>query len=793
MFRFLIILFFFSTIQSYSQHLPPGYGCRMHKHNHTVGAAFSASFQDSIHVQHYEINIDSLNFQQQKLWASTKLTFQSKVDGLSAVKLSLDGFTVDSVLSAAGNQLNFNYDNLNLNIDLPSVLNENATDTVEVFYRGTPAQDDSWGGFYWSGLSFAFNMGVGFDEDPHVFGRAWFPCLDVFTDRSTYDFHIKVTDNYQAFCNGELTSIENHGNGTKTYHWILEQPIPTYLASMAVAEYEFVEETHGGIPVTWAAVAQDTSAVSGTFQHMTEAIDVFTSSYGPYQWNKIGYALVPFNAGAMEHASSIHIGRPFVDGTLAYESLWVHELSHMWWGDLVTCKDQENMWLNEGFASYSEALFIEQMYGEEEYKDWIREYHRDVLQFAHVKDGDYHAMNDVPHSATYGTTVYDKGPQVIHTLRNFMGDSLFFEACRTYMDTLAFGNANSHDLRDIFAASSAIDLNPFFDGWVFQPGFPHWQIDSYTATPIFDAYNVELVLRQKQRGNNHTYGMKVPINFTDGSENHDVLVDMNQEVQTFNVTCPFEPKMVTIDRWETMSDAIADFEKQITSTGTQTFNQTNVSINVSETGSGTSIVRIEDHFIAPDGFAGTNPGIALNPYHYWSVDGLFADGFESNATFKYNGTTNTNQGYMDNDLIIGTEDSLVLLYRQSVGTEWQEVNSYELLAGTSVTNKIGTVRIDTLKKGEYVLGRRDFTASTSDLAQPANPAFAYPNPNNGVFNVSLPNGTWALEMFSLNGEKIKQWQVSTDNEISAVDVAKGQYIIRATNGKQTLSQSVIIR
>ncbi len=792
--HFLLPVLSLTVTLCFGQHVGPGHHCRAGKQLGTTFAPAASTAADSIHIQHYDIRIDSLNFSQQRIWGVTGLTVESKVDGLTEVPLSLDGFTVDSIVGQSGANLNYTYDGLNLKFELQSAINIGETDTISVFYHGNPAQDPSgWGGYYWNGSAYAFNMGVGFDEDPHVFGRAWFPCLDVFTDRATYDFHIRVFGNYKAFCNGTLEQTEDHDNGAKTFHWNLDQTIPTYLASMAVANYHFLEREYSGIPTVWAAVASDTVAVLSTFQHMNEAVQAFISSYGPYRWDKIGYALVPFNSGAMEHASSIHIGRPFVDGSLSYETLWAHELAHMWWGDLVTCEDQENMWLNEGFAAYSEALFTEVVYGQDAYRDWIRDNHRKVLQFAHVTDGNYYAMNEIPHEVTYGSTVYEKGPDVIHTLRNHMGDPLFFAACSDYMDSLAFGNANSHDLRNVFAVSSGMNLDPFFDGWVFEGGFPHWQIDSYSVTPVLNAFEVTVHLRHKQRANNHVYGMKIPINLTDGIENFDVTVEMTQETQSFTVTCPFEPKMAIIDRWEKMSDAIADFEMVVNSAGNKTFKQTNVTVDVETVGNGPSIVRIADHFVQPDGFMGQNPGLALNPYHYWSVDGIFADGLEAEATFKFNGTTNTSQGFMDNDLIIDTEDSLVFLYRPFVGTEWQEVEGYEVVTGSSVTNKIGTVRIDTLKIGDYVLARRDFTAGTGDLNKDLKPTFAYPNPNSGLFNVNLPEGNWSLELLDLAGKRLANWNATSGQQINTGDVAKGQYMLRAANGLTQLSQSIIIQ
>jgi hypothetical protein len=242
-----------------------------------------------------------------------------------------------------------------------------------------------------------------------------------------------------------------------------------------------------------------------------------------------------------------------------------------------------------------------------------------------------------------------------------------------------------------------------------------------------------------------------------------------------------------------MSDAIADFEWKIGATGDYTFNQTNVVIDVLNAGNDSSIVRIADHFVTPDDFLNQNPGFVLNPYHYWSVDGIFSEGFHSEATFKYNGANSTSQGYMDNELIIGTEDSLVFLYRSGTGTDWQEVDGYELQTGVSITNKQGTVRIDTLKKGEYVLGRRDFTASISSLFADESGSFAFPNPSNGTLNFTLSNGNWKAQLIDLRGKRLADWNVSNGTQVSLPPVAAGNYILRIANGTEVLSQKLMVQ
>ena len=127
----------------------------------------------------------------------------------------------------------------------------------------------------------------------------------------------------------------------------------------------------------------------------------------------------------MEHATNITYPNSSINGSLSDEWLYAHELSHMWFGDKVTCASADDMWLNEGWAVFCESVFREGLYGKESYKTTMRSKLKDVLQFTHIKDGGYRALYGIPPEYTYGSTVYDKGGQVAHTLRGYLGDSLF--------------------------------------------------------------------------------------------------------------------------------------------------------------------------------------------------------------------------------------------------------------------------------------------------------------------------------------------------------------------------------
>lgn len=751
------------------------------------------NLSDTLHVKHYAITIDTINYVSKTIRANTKLIVQSKTNNLSNITLWLLKLQVDSIKS--GNlALNFTYNDTLLRINPGIVLNQNDTIELEIFYRGAPQQDPSgWGGFYFNG-TYAFNLGVGFDADPHTFGRVWFPCIDEFTDKSFYDFYIHTPGTYKAFCNGTLQSETLNADNTKTWHWKMNQPIPTYLASVAVAPFYTLQRNYSGIPVELGVLASDSNNTISTYANLDTCLAAFINAWGNYPFDKVGYVMTPVTYGGMEHASSIHLSKVFVNGTKTYETLWAHELSHMWWGDKVTCDKQEEMWLNEGWATFNEHLFTEAVYGKDAYKNSFRKDHREVLQFAHIEDGNYWAMNNLPHAYTYASySVYTKGALVAHTLRNYMGDDKFFEGCKNYMNSFAYGNANSDNLRDALATSSGMSMNDFFDGWVFTPGFPQFSIDSTNIVAGMGTdWDVTIYTRQKQKGNNHTYKMNVEFNFTDGVNDTDLVFLIDNTTNQFTTTLPFYPWWISIDRNEKMMDAVTDYENSITTPGSKTFPETNVSLNVLDTGAGKSIVRIEHHWVAPDMIKTDSVGIRISDYHYWKADGLFADGFHSKATFTYDGSLSTTTGYLDNTLITTNEDSLILLYREGTRGDWKKVNGYTHNKG-SATDKKGNFVVDTLKKGEYVLGRYDYTLLGDFSAPQVNmlSVSGYPNPVSGLCRINF-NGAHnqvTITISDINGKIVFQTPVFPHQQFVSWDtfsVPAGVYIMDISEGYKHL-------
>jgi hypothetical protein len=248
-------------------------------------------------------------------------------------------------------------------------------------------------------------------------------------------------------------------------------------------------------------------------------------------------------------------------------------------------------------------------------------------------------------------------------------------------------------------------MNSFFSDWVFNPGFPHFSIDSVKSVPAGPSvYNVTVYTRQRQRGTSHIYKMPVLCNLTNGNRDTSIVLNIDTLMNVFNLSIFFKPLWVSLDRNEYISDAITDYEIKISATGILSFPETNISIDVKDTATGGNLIRIEYNWVKPDGFKRSDPGIRLSDYHYWKVDGILAPGFLAKGTFTYDGSSTD---YLDNTLITGKEDSLLILYRASTADDWIPVIRSTFNKGSNDDRK-GSFTVDTLKKGEYVLGIYDY-------------------------------------------------------------------------------------
>jgi aminopeptidase N len=744
---------------------------------------------DTVDILNYNISLDITDFVAEVIWGNTQVKFTPKINGLNKLYLDLLELTVDSV-ELAGVNLITSYDDTLLQVNLPATMNIGDTAVVTVFYRGVPQGDPSgWGGFdFQSG--YAYNLGVGFGAIPHVYGRVWFPCFDNFVERSSYEFNITTNGGKLAYCNGYLANDVTDGSGNRTRRWVMNEQIPTYLASVAVANYAEINQTYNGIsatiPIIIAAVATDTTAVKSSFINLPVALSTFENHFGPYMWNRVGYCMVPFNSGAMEHATNIAYPKATATGSLTYQSLYAHELAHHWFGDLATCRTAEDMWLNEGWAHYCEFLFTEALTNYSGYLNLVRANHEDNLHFNAPKEGVL-TLSNIPQTVTYGDHVYNKGADVAHTMRGYLGDSLFFYSVRTYLANNNYKDVSSLDFQNALTAASGVNMSDFFNNWVYNPGWCHFSIDSSVVVPSGSNYNVTVFVKQKLT-DAPAYFTNVPLEVTfkaaDWTEETQSFV-MSGANASFSFTVPFNPEFIAVNMGEKISHAVAPEYKKIKTTGSHSFSNAKIALNVLAL-SDSAFVRVEHNYTAPDPADGIP--YRLSPNRYWKVDGILPSLFSAKATMSYDGRTTAFSGnyWLDNNLVTTYEDSLVLLYRPDASFNWSVYSYYTKNMQSNNNDKRGLITIDSLQLGEYVFAMMDYTLAVKDQAT-AEPALlkVFPNPAKDRITIDLSQiklkstDVALLVITDVSGKIVHQEKAGQQNtvQVNTAALSNGMYFV----------------
>ena len=772
---------------------------------------------DTINVLNYTITMNITDLATDTLKGNTIVKYVPKMNGLKSISLDLLHFTVDSV-KMGSSRLTYSYDDTLLIVKFPTVENIGDTNRVDVFYHGKPVLDPEsyhgvrFGGFY-DTAGYAFNLGIGFGAKPHNFGRCWYPCFDNFEAKSTFTFHITTTTANLSFCNGYLTKDSVSG-ATRTRTWVMPYLISSYHASVNVAPYTTMLDTFRGIdtiPIVIAAEPADTANVRRSFVHLKNAISIFQNCYGKYRWNKVGYSMMPFPDGSMEHATNISYPQYCANGTLTYEYIMAHELSHHWCGDLVTCRTAEDMWLNEGFAVFNQSIFMEYLYGDSTYHSYTKANHENEIHYCGVADGGYWPLSGVPQPYTYGnlnfweSTSYQKGSDVIYTLRTYLGDSNFFNGMKYYFSSHAYQPVNADTLKNSLERYSGYNLTDFFNNWVYAPGYPQFSIDSMTVAPNGSNYDATVYIKQKSMGapwNTYYSNVPVEVNFKSAGwaiSNQTIMVSGPQS--NYTLTVPFNPVFAGLNMRNKIAEAVSSDTLKITHTGTYNMSTySRVDLTVSSV-TDSAFLFMEHNYVPPDHMLDSSSHYRLSFYRYWNISGIRPSNFKCTARLFFDGRktygSTNGSGYLDTFLVSRNSDSLVLLYRPNTKTDWKVFPGYVKVSLGAV---YGYMALDSFPNGQYVfadtgvyhiLGINKITTTNEKLK-------VYPNPSAGKFTVNMPpaNTIQYLYVYSLQGKMIARIQIApgqTTCMLNGVSWKNGTYILTLWNGKGEVdSENLII-
>jgi aminopeptidase N len=319
----------------------------------------------------------------------------------------------------------------------------------------------------------------------------WVPCYDYPNDKCTSETHTTVPDNWTVIGNGaELPASMDSAKHTKTYNWVMKQPHSTYLLSLAGGEMDVQKSQWAGVPLYYAVPQGMGSLIPATFGHTPDMLGFFSKRFGyKYPWPKYAQTCAFDFPGGMENVSATTLGVPdrvLIDERSNHrgaDSLISHELGHQWFGDLVTCSDWGDVWLNEGFATFCEMLYTEHLEGKDAYEQdrmgALGGYLFEIRRYKRPLSTNLYTTGDVMFGS--GQT-YSRGGLTLHMLRRELGDRVFFGGLSRYLKEHAYQPVTTADLIRSLSESAGRDLTPWFDQWVFKPGHPivdwSWSYDA---------------------------------------------------------------------------------------------------------------------------------------------------------------------------------------------------------------------------------------------------------------------------------------------------------------------------
>lgn len=450
--------------------------------------------QSDYDVKYWELDIDVTDIAGQTITGKVTMTSEVLVDGFDTVEYDLHyAMDVDSV-RMDGNPVSYSHQGSVLEITLDGSYNAGEQFTTVVYYNGHPP-GGGFGSFGWD-----YHQGypiISTLSEPEG-AREWWPCKDMPHDKGdSADVIITVPDNLVATSNGALVSDEDNGDGTRTFHWHISYPITTYLISLAITNYQsftdwYVTAEGDSMPVTNYVYPEHYDNAVEDLSITPSVIAIYADLFGEYPFlrEKYGHSIFPWG-GAMEHQCNTSYGSGLIRGDHGYDWILAHELGHMWFGDMITCDTWPDIWMNEGFASYLEALWTEQMQGYNAYLNYMR-YNNSVSDpSGPIYDPDY--LFD-------GNTVYDKGSWVLHMLRGVMGDEAFFEGMYGYANhpDHQYGTIQTREFQHIMEVYYGADLTWYFDQWVWGMNRPRYRYSWLTEEDPNGRQEVFLHIRQIQ-------------------------------------------------------------------------------------------------------------------------------------------------------------------------------------------------------------------------------------------------------------------------------------------------------
>ncbi|MBN1479682.1 hypothetical protein JXA70_05380 [candidate division KSB1 bacterium] len=504
--------------------------------------AQTVSKDSAIDIRFYHLTLD-VAVHKKYIQGDVLIRFDSRIDDLQQIRLDLQrNFQIDS-LTGHATSFSFEKDVLTVTLDKPYKRGQSAE--IRIFYQGLPPLINNTKGLRYE--RHGRNEPIIANLSTPYLAHYWWPCKDgpgdkadsVYIDVTIPDTTIQGIP-LKVVSNGKLARTWSHEN-KKTFFWRERYPVVPYYVNIAISNYvSFVHWSGGwrgkGTPIEYHVFENTFPAALSGFENFADVLNFFATCFGAYPFKNEKYAMCELGFySAIEKQTNTVMGGM----TEEWFDVAVHELAHMWFGDMITCASWHHGWLNEGFATYAEGLWIEHLYGHDMYKKYMQ-------SIRYVAGGTTYLTDTSNPFNVFIPIIYDKGAWVLHMLRGILGDEIFFNTIKAYAGDkeFRFDHATTEDFRDVCERVSGLDLDSFFTQWIYDEYYPiyrynYWQDSESTL------WKIRIDQVQNDRGRRPVFEMPVQllIQFADGSDT--LCTVLNQHISQI-YSLPFHQDIISI-------------------------------------------------------------------------------------------------------------------------------------------------------------------------------------------------------------------------------------------------------
>jgi len=503
----------------------------------------------------------SFNYKKKQVIGKAEILLKPHYYSTDSLTLDAQSFKIQDVFikkEEGMKVLEFKYKKSKLNIKLDKEYTRNDSYTILINYIAKP--DD----ILKSGSrAIHENKGLYFidskTDNPQIWTQgetqsnsAWFPTIDAPNQKMTQEIFLTVNKEFQTLSNGKLISSLLNNDGTRTDYWKQTKPHAPYLAMIAVGKFNISKDYWRDLPINIYTEDGDEDKAKELYRNTSEMIEFYSRKLNyDFPWDKYSQIVVrDFVSGAMENTGAVVFGDYILrysneEERIEYESVVAHELSHHWFGDLVTCESWANLPLNESFATYFEYLWIEHQYGRYYADKHIADDYRSY-NFEHIyKDENLIRFYNKHRDNMFDAHSYQKGGMILHMLRYTVGDNAFWDALELYLKTNEFKAVEIHHLRLAFEEVTGQDLNWFFNQWFLSKGIPILNIE-YSYDEVSKKANVKIEQIQDLK-NTQLYKIPTFIDFYFEDKTVRKKIEINQQTENFTFQFLEKPLAINFD------------------------------------------------------------------------------------------------------------------------------------------------------------------------------------------------------------------------------------------------------